>query len=271
MTSKLMAKRFFEVTAMLLAYEPTEEVVELKGKVLALLCEIYNVQQLWEECEREIGAADIVQICNDGVLMENTNYRHQSAVTDCKIAVLAANQIDALKSFEWDLFAVELRQAAYFGQKSACALLACLNWIGVRALCDRDEAIDIWKELAVSGDEMGMTALLYACGVAKKAEDQKWKSIAEMLRKTVEDFSPIVRHAGNEKYGESELQLANLILSLRRNAYWQNEQRIDRAMLYYVMNSKDDYLTKMHRIGTEKDFYPLILEEDGHSGNKIGF
>ncbi len=271
MTEKLIVKQFYETATMFLFYEASPTANALQKRIVKLLFDICGKKGA-KRCIKQIEDASIVSTYTDGALLESNGGKSHSFVVDIKLDILTAHKISLLKRFDTELFVQDLEDAAFVGSKSACKLLACLHWIGFDRLGDKNKAKDIWEMLAVDGDRMALYSLIYACDSLGLTEEKaKWQRICRMLDNACDSFMPIVAHDGNDDCPEEEIHLANIIMFMKRRGYIRENESIDRAMIYYIMHSDDDYLAKMDRIATESNFFTIILAEDKPSSVKIGF
>ncbi len=270
MTSRKITKLYYEVITMLLPYESTEVIGSIKENILSLICEIYDANEQKNDCLLEIESAEIIRVCSDGLLLENANKHSPNVAFDMKMDALTANRINAQKQFDIDLFKCSLEEAAFVGKKSACRLLAFLNWIGVDSFQDKGKAEKIFKELALNGDDLSLNALIYVYEkTGCEEEKQRWTRIRDMIYSSMENFVPIVKKA--DDIDEEEFWLANIILVLKRLNFKKERCLVDRSMLYYLMNSNDAYITKLQTLCGDKTFYPIILKEEKLGEKQYGF
>ncbi len=272
MSANLIIKKYYDVITMLLFYETSEAADDIKKKIVSAICNIYKRDELCELCSDEIAQAEIVKVYTDGVLLENTSRSSCDAVISAKMQILTMHKISKLKVFDWDLFVSELEEAAFAGQKNACALEAFINWIGFGGRNDREKALNIWRELAFSGDELSIRALIHAYTERGEGEQaEHWASVCEMLENAERSFCPIVKEADYAADAASAVRVANIILLLKQRSYRSDAPLIDRYMLYYIMNSEDDYFTKISKLSGEGNFLKLILKEEKLENKKYGF
>ncbi len=273
MKNRLIAKRFFEVITMLMYYESCEETQMIEKRVAELLCDMCtNNKGECTLCTDDLAEARMITTASDGIMLENTNPKLRSTLMDIKMEVLTENKIVKLKKYDRDLFKDRLESAAYAGRRDACELLAALCWLGIAGFDDKKKAISVWEMLAISGDDISMQALIYALG--KSGEEEKylrWHRISELIKEAREHFSPVAGYGSSIECSDDEIGLSNIILMLCGRGECDEPRVVDRAMIYYISNSEDDCITKMKKLASTQNFYPLIMTEEKQKNKKYGF
>lgn len=264
-------REFYSTVAFLLRYDCCEETAKTEEGIIDLLCRIHGCQEEKEDAWYLIEEARCLQLCTDEGLMR-TVMSSQGTVLAMKLEALQLNRIERTRPFDPNTFIKELKETADLGSKNACKLLACLYWLGILIPENKGVAVKIWSALAVNGDWEAMETLIFAYeegGNLKEAN--KWQSIFTILQTEYESFSSVALQSRYRDYSEEEVQLANLIMFIRQNNAKKDETLIDRAMLHYVLESKDDYEYKMERLASDTNYYLLMKREDMYSDKKFGF
>lgn len=270
MTSKMITKLYYDVVSILLFYESTDSIERIKKEVLSLLCAVYEAQELQEECRQEIKSAELIRVCSDGLLLENANKHSPNVDIDMKMEILTANKISTQKQFDFDLFSERIEEAAFVGQKSACQLLAFLHWIGIGGFQDKNKAESIFKELALTGDGLSLNALIYVYSKTDNEEQKRmWTKIRDAINDAIEKYVPVVKKT--DEITEEEFWLSNIIMIMKWQKTGMDNRGTDRSVLYYLMNSKDDYSKKIKRLCGDKTFHPIILNHEMYGNKQYGF
>lgn len=265
-------KEFYDIAAPLLAYESCERSVAIERNILVLLCGIQKNIDLIEDCWKCIEEAGCLQSCSDGVLLGTSASERYGVAFEIKMDVLSENKINKPKKFDETLFVDSLREMASAGKKNACKLLAYINWLGEIVPQNTEVALTIWKMLAAYGDWASIEALVYAYGsIGDEAQRDKWEHVLNILRSVYERFSPIALGSQFGEYSEEEVQLANLILFVKQKVASQRDQALNRQMLHYVLEGRDDYKTKMERLSAQTNYFFVLHQEDRYANKKFGF
>lgn len=264
----ILLNAYYRTISPLLQYIPCEKTDPLERQVLSLLCRVKGCGEAEEACWAMIDNAKCLQSALDGALLLSTDGESSCVAYDIKMELLTALQISKPRNFEEATFLENLQLLAGAGQKNACMLLACLNWLGLLLPENKQTALHIWSALAVSGDRLSMELLIYGHdSLGQPEEKEKWSHIARILQTEQENFSPIASALRYPDYAEQEVQLANIILFISQ----AGAAKLNRPMLHYVLHSKDDYATKMVRLSTETNYYLVMHTEDRFSQKEYGF
>jgi hypothetical protein len=70
-------------------------------------------------------------------------------------------------------------------------------------------------------------------------------------------------------FSQSQVQIANLILCISQRM--SGGEFIDRAMLCYVLRSREDYRVKLARLSADTNYYLAMHDEDKFAGREYGF
>jgi hypothetical protein len=266
-------KEFYNTVAFLLNYEANDETVGAEKAILGLICEIRdcrgNEAMLWDRIEE----ARCIQVCSDETIARSLipSFSRNVAMT-LRMDALQANNIDRIRMFNIHAFTDEIRECADLGNRVACKLLAALYWIGSLLPKNRQVALKIWSTLAASGDTDAIRTLVYAYDEEKNTEEsQKWRNVLGILLAQYESFSPVALASDYKEYTSEEIHLANLISFIRQSGGSRDTGMIDRPMMHYVLESKEDYEFKMKRIATDTNYYLVMKMNDQYMGKKFGF
>ena len=124
--------------------------------------------------------------------------------------------------------------------------------------------------LAMSGERFSLDLLIYSHEISDDtAQYRKWSHIRDILRREQEMFSAIALKSNYPDYSEEELETANLIVLISQRVLLA--KRVDRAMLYYALQSKDDFKTKMYKLSADTNYYVVLHDEDRAVRNRCGF
>ena len=269
---KSVIKEYFETTAHLLRYEVCEQSERVAAQILALVCATLECSELYEECLAHVVRAYEIQTVEDCLLIHQDPIAVRDGIAQIKMDLLMDMDVRTLRIFDSELMFDDVRTRALSGNANACRLLAGLQWLGIGTPENRRSAIATWELLAASGRQGAMKALIYAWeqeGDPDASVD--WITTLTLVRRADDAFSPIVPLSLCPLYTAKEVDAANLVLYLRQLHSRGQEGELHLPMLYYAQNSKDDYATKMARLGTERNFN-LLMQEEGRSRSKrIGF
>lgn len=130
----------------------------------------------------------------------------------------------------------------------------------------------IWSFLAMSGDLLSMEMLIKANeSEGNMEQQQKWLHIKNILESEYNFFSAIATHSNYPMYNEEEIQIANLIMFISQKNIKRGNNLIDRPMIQYVLDSTDDYKTKMSKMSTDTNYYLVMYDECKYSNKEYGF
>ena len=265
-------REFYQSIAFLLRYDGNEETVKAEKEILKLLCEIHHCQTSTDEIWEHIELARNLQLCSDEALLETMSPFVSDVAITLKLEVLQTHQIDRTKKFNPVIFTSELKEAADLGSKDACKLLAYLDWLGYITSENKQVAIKIWSALAANGDWEAISALVYAYDQnGNVKESGKWRNILMILKSEYESFSSVALSSKYKSCSAEEVQFANLIMFIRQKNAGKSVQSMDRPMIHYVLESKDNFEYKMERIASDTNYYLVMKMEDRYAGKKFGF
>ena len=263
---------YFDIISPLLAYESCDTICETEHKVLELLCEIKDGTSLFDDCWKMIESAKCLQTYSDVALLDSSNISRDNIAYDIKRDVIVASNIKKAKRFNEIGFVEELKLGANIGNVSSCKLLAVLNWIGYLLPQNKNTAKRIWSFLAMSGDLSSMDMLINANMSNEDANQQtRWYHIKKILESEYNSFSAIATYSNYPTYSEEEVQTANLIMFISQKRNQNENKAIDRSMIQYVLDSADDYKTKIARISSNTNYYLVMHVESKYLNKEYGF
>lgn len=268
----IIIKEYYDIVSPILAFMTCEKIVETEKQILRLLCDVNDCGDSVEECWAMIDDAKCIQTFSDGALFASSDVTKNNVAYDIKTDVLAKGKVSKVRNFEEFTFIKDLQTDANAGKKSPCKLLAFLNWLGAIVPKNAKTAQNIWSSLAMTGDRVSIKMLIYTyarSGESEKAE--KWTHIYDILQSENESFSAIAVYSAYPQYTEEEVQTANLIMFVSQKYAVNEGAVIDRPMVHYALNSKDDYQAKMDKLSMGANYYIALHMEDKFFDKKYGF
>jgi len=190
---------------------------------------------------------------------------------EIKTLLLTESKINRPMSFDYDLLRISLELDAASGQKFACRLLAYLMWLDESSEQNKKIAIEIWKNLAMSGSRLSLNALIHACReIGDGDEASIWEEVAEMIDEADARYSPFVCR---EKTPENEkaFDRAALILFMKTSVKDENNAYMNRARLYYALYAEESLDIKIETIATGQSCYARMNGAKKFAGKKFGF
>lgn len=267
----IVLHEYYNIVSPLLEFEDCDKIREIERKVLSFLCEIMECDKLCEDCWALIDSAKCLQSIADGALLFSSDSCRDNIAFDIKMEVLKENNINKIKKFIEDLFIQELKRKANIGERNSCKLLATMSWLGVIVSPNVSVAQNIWSVLAVSGDWVSLDMLIYVYQSINKTEAEKWTHVKGILCSEYESFSAIAQYSNYSNYREDEVQLANLIMFVSQTKDRKAGKTIERPMLHYILNSGDDYKTKMVKLSSDTNYYLAMHVENKYANKEYGF
>lgn len=267
----VLLNEYFSIVSPLLAYESCEIICETEQKLLALLCEMKDSVNLFAECWKMVESAKCLQTCSDVALLDSSDISPDSIAYDIKRDTLLEANIKKSKRFNEISFAEEIKANANIGQINSCKLLAFLSWIGCLVPQNKIMAKRIWSFLAMNGDFLSIEMLIYANGSEESGQQQRWLHIKDILESEYNSFSAIATYSNYPMYSEEEVQFANLIMFLSQKNAQNGGKIIDRPMIQYILDSADDYKTKISKITSDTNYYLVMHVEGKYLNKEYGF
>ncbi len=264
---------YFDTVSYIMSYEWNDEFKKIAVGIIGLLADIYGVPDAAEECTEMTEKVANLQTVQDIALMAGDEIASSVAFT-VKASYITANDIRMQRIFDHGIAVMAVKRAAEEGERSACRLWACMNWLGSFPEADRRRAVEVWKTLAASCEISAVKALVYAYGVmGDTAERDMWAAVGEALENASRNFLPLVLPDGNDRCGGRAVMLADLILAAagRRNTSAEASRNIDRAMAYYILYCDGLFEEKLARVSSQGSFYPLVWECRRFENSKFGF
>lgn len=263
---------YFDIVSPLLHYEDCDEIVEIEQKVLAFLCKIKDCTKQNAACWQMIRNADCLQTCADVALFDSLFASRDSAACDIKRDVLIAAEIVRVKRFNVDVFAKELIADANMGHPNSCRLLAVMYWMGIILPQNKTVAQKIWSFLAMSGDLLSIEMIIDTNKTnAQSAKRQMWLNIKNILETEYNTFSAIATYSNYPDYTIDEVQTANIIMFMAQNSAKNGDKCINRSMIQYLLESTDDYETKMEKISSPTNYHLIMHIESKYANKEFGF
>ncbi len=263
---------YFRITAPLFPYEPCEQICEAQRQILRLLCEVQSSTDLLAACLREFEETDCIKTCADADLLLLSDNARLHVALSLKQEALQAARIRKTKPFDAEIFWEELETNALAGRTDACKLLACCRWLGLFGAQAPAVAERICSMLAISGDRPALDMLIHILTLSgNTVQATRWSHIRHILTAEHEMFSVIALCTRYPDYTEEEVHMANIILYLSQAKAPEPDARLNGPMLCYILDSRDDYLSKLDRISARSNFYALMHAEDRFPHKKIGF
>ncbi len=263
---------YFNIVSSLLSYESSETICEIERKVLAFLCEIKKCTDMFSECWKMIESAKCLQTCSDVALLDSSDISHDIISYDIKRDALVAAAIKKVKRFNETNFVEEIKSNANIGDINSCKLLAIMNWNGILLTQNPNVAKRIWSFLAMNGDLLSIDMLINSMVSEEEInQQQKWKNIRSILETEYDSFSAIATYSNYPLYSEEDVQTSNLIMFISQRNTKSGAKFIDRPMTQYVLDSTDDYKTKMIKLSADTNFYLVMHVEGKYSNKEYGF
>ena len=267
-----LLNEYFDTVAPLLIYESCETTLEMERKALGLLCEMKGRADLFDECWKMIEGAECLQTCADIALLDSSDSVYDNIACDIKRESLVEANIKKLKRFNENGFVEDVKTNANFGDISSCKLLAVMNWLGCLLPQNKATSKRIWSFLAMSGNLFSAEMLINALGAEEeKAQRQRWEHIKNILESEYNSFSAIATYSNYPAYTEEEVQTANLIMFISQKSAKSEDKAINRQMIQYLLDSGDDYKTKMSKISSDTNYYLVMHAEGKKSKKECGF
>ncbi len=263
-------KEYYNIISPLLPFTANDTLRETEHNILLLLCKSMGCEEIIYECTSLIDDARQLQTVGDCALLMTTDNVQPNIAIDIKTEVLERNKISILRNFNESAFTEALKNAANIGDKNSCKLLAFLSWLGLIVEQNKNAAQNIWATLSMSGDAHSLEMLIFAYEQNGNTEaQQKWKNIRNIIQNEFDSFSAVALYSAYPEYSTQEIQTANLIMFISQK--YSSNSAINRPLLYYALNSKDDYKTKMERLSSETNYYIALHNEDNAEKKHCGF
>lgn len=268
----VIIKEYYDIVSPFLAFKTCERIQETEKKILTLLCAVNRREDMAAQCWEMIGNAGCLQTFSDGALLASSDDTPGNVAYDIKMEALTSCRISQVRNFEEFTFRSDLYANANKGEKNACRLLAFLNWLGAIVPRNPRAAESIWASLAMAGDWLSIKMLVYEYAqLGEEKEAEKWEHILQILKTEYEAFSVIALCSNYPGCTEEEVQTANLILFISQKNAGSGGAVIDRPMIHYVLNSRDDYQAKMEKLSGNTNYYLAMQLEDRFFHKKFGF
>ena len=271
---KSIIRDYYDTMTSAMQYEWSEDNRRLHEDVLRLILQVYGESDNFEACRKAVEDASAVCTVADTLLANaagDVRGELDAAVFDAKARIIREKNITFLLPFDYDMLSLDTRTDGERGVKSACRLLAVMKWLDGEDSRGRTVAVEIWKTLAVSGDEFAIKALVFALEkMGDTASRDHWNSVCRLLDKARDSFSPFITDDGD--CTPEAMGTASIIMLIRRISQGKkNAAILDRPMLHYALYSNDDFDKKLATLTSGEDFYALHFREQNKPRTKIGF
>lgn len=267
-TKRKILIEYYETVSGVLQFELNKESRDLSEKILKLLLDIFGEVDEDNEILRSVVAAGCLQTASDAILMIADGVQSEEPAFAIKAELIRGLGIEKLKCFDLPMLYIQTERAALSGEKYSCKLLASMKWLGIGTTEDQATALEMWKTLAVNGDDAAVFAVIYACGaLGNTGEKEKWEKAQSTLLEAERAFLPMVL----SKSDDAGAELANLILAIKGKGKQKGKVGIDRAMAHYILYADDSFEDKLKAVSSETNFYPILWKSHKYEGKKFGF
>lgn len=267
-TKRKILIEYYETISEVLQFELNKESRDLSEKILKLLLNIFGEVDEDNEILRSVGAAECLQTASDAILMIADGVQSEEPAFAIKAELIRGLGIEKLKCFDLPMLHIQTEHAALGGEKYSYKLLASMKWLGIGMPKDQVTALEMWKTLAVNGDDAAVFAVIYACGaLGNTGEKEKWEKAQSTLLEAERAFLPMVL----SKSDDAGAELANLILAIKGKGKQKGKAGIDRAMAHYILYADDGFEDKLKVVSSETNFYPILWKSHKYEGKKFGF
>ena len=267
MTKRKILIEYYETISRVLQFEPNKERKNLTERVLKLLLDIFSEADK-DEILGAVEAVECLQTKSDAILMMADGVHAEEPAFAIKAELIRGLGIEKLKSFDLPMLYIQTERAALGGEKCSCKLLAAMKWLGIGTAEDQTAALEMWKTLAANGDDAAISAVIYACGALGNADEkEKWAKTQVLFLTAELAFLPMVFAIS----GETEAELANLILAIKSKGKQNGKTCVDRAMAHYILYADDSFEEKLKAVSSEESFYPILWKSHQYKGKKFGF
>ena len=267
-TKRKILIEYYETVSGVLQFELNKESRDLSEKILKLLLDIFGEADGDNEILQSVGTAECLQTASDAVLMIADGVQSEEPAFAIKAELIRGLGIEKLKCFDLPMLYIQTERAALGGEKYSYKLLAAMKWLGIGTPKDQATALEMWKTLAVNGDDAAVFAVIYACGALGNIDEkEKWEKAQAALLEAEWAFLPMVL----DKSDDNGAELANLILAIKGKGKQNGKAGIDRAMAHYILYADDSFEDKLKVVSSETNFYPILWKSHKYEGKKFGF
>lgn len=274
--TRMILKDYFETMTYAMAYEWTEENAAFHEKVLYLMLDICGMTDEFEHIRDAVVNASAIGTVGDISLIGNavrgTNDL-DAAVYDIKSRIISENNISMQLPFDLGLLTLDAEENAERGVICACKLLAFMKWLEAETVGSKSVAVEIWRNLAMNGDEFAIKALVYTLDELGDFNGSNfWSEVHTLLDGMRDSFSPFINSGGSQSV--YAVRCASIITLIKRQNMSRGQGQcpfLDRAMLHYALYSEEPFDKKVSAIASGRDFYLEHLMESGKRCVPIGF
>ena len=172
-TKRKILIEYYETVSGVLQFELNKESRDLSEKILKLLLDIFGEVDEDNEILQSVGTAECLQTASDAVLMIADGVQSEEPAFAIKAELIRGLGIEKLKCFDLPMLYIQTERAALGGEKYSCKLLASMKWLGIGAPKDQATALEMWKTLAVNGDDAAVFAVIYAYGALGNTDEKE--------------------------------------------------------------------------------------------------
>ena len=148
----------------------------------------------------------------------------------------------------------------------------CLSWLGLDPESSKEVALRYWKVLAYTGDYFAMEALEYAYTQLKTADQAAlWHTVREIFADADRNFTITVPEHHLETAEREAVNIAQVILAVRRTCTDDGKERLPVLMLQYAIDSKDELDVKLEKLSPSNAFHSLLMTPKKPKSRPLGF
>jgi len=262
----LVINEYLNITSSLLYYTDCPSLNELKLSVLRFICDVYKSSSIFDECVNELKEASDYKLSTDTVLSNILNNKSSFAL-DAKCILLSDLNITRLVEFDYELLMKKLIAKANVGCINECKLLSIIFYNENKIA----SATNIFKLLSVNGDDFALNALIKKCLDKNSLELNKWENIYHIVSKITNDFSFIAISEAFQECSSDDLNIANIIMCMKQFNAKNELKNLDLPLSYYLLNSNDDYESKIENIKNDTNVYLELYYSNLYTNKKFGF
>lgn len=265
---------YYDTISPLLRYTYSSEKEDFSEKLKLLILSVFDAESSYDEVSNSIEGIEMIQTIQDIALIQNDSALSSDSALYIKASVLKREEVKSLESFDMGVVVLKTRQNALMGDISSCKLWACMNWLGVGVAMNKRAAIEIWKQLAICGDQAALKATIYANNETENIHEKDiWTDVESILATAYDTFVPVmVKLNVTTKICDKSFELANIILTIKERLSRENKDcYLNRWMAYYALYSHDSFSDKLKNLACERDFCPLFINSVKRKNNHIGF
>ena len=272
---KKLMRRYFINTARLLLWRRNQALEELEHQILDLMLAVQGKPEYRDACRQVLTDTAELQTladCNVLKLSMGELSVDASSFFDMKADNLKYYQVEETQVFDMDILLMDNRQAVIEGDPGGLRLAACLSWLGLDPESSKEVALRYWKVLAYTGDYFAMEALEYAYTQLKDADQAAlWHTVREIFADADRNFTITVPEHYLETAEREAVNIAQVILAVRRTCTDDGKERLPVLMLQYAIDSKDELDVKLEKLSPSNAFHSLLMTPKKPKSRPLGF